>query len=71
LTDADIEAAISAAWINFLAAVKRDDPAASRLWRKLKALYDQRTPEQKARALVLAGLNADGTLAERKGEARA
>lgn len=62
MNDADLEAALNEAWHKFLSAIKRNDTAAAkRYWNDLTNLHDQRTPEQRARALVLAGLNPDGT----------
>lgn len=62
MADAELESALSQKWRAFIAAVATDKcDDARRLWHELERLHAQRTPEQRARALMLAGLNADGT----------
>lgn len=61
MTGPELEQAIADAWRNFMSAVLAKDPSVTEAWRKWQALRGERTEEQRARALVLAGLNADGT----------
>lgn len=71
MTDAQLEARMIVLWRNFLSATMREDKAyAKRLWDELFELHLARTPEQRARACVLAGLNSDGTPMEIKVEPR-
>ena len=64
IPDAEIEARMAELWHRFMSACWTKDPSATRLWHELRDLREQRTEQQRARALQLAGLNADGTTIE-------
>lgn len=61
IPDADLESRMKDVWHRFMSAAVTGDASASAIWREWQQLRAQRTAEQTARALVIAGLNPDGT----------
>lgn len=68
MSDAELEQRMTELHHRFVSACATKDKSATGLWRELQALREQRTNEQRERALVVAGLTADGRCAHQKVE---